>query len=215
MAGADIHTNFQLRVRTLFKSLRTNGLARSAFTMIFIRGLSIFIGVSLSVLLARWLAPDGYGAYLFTVTIAQFLAMPILAGLPTLVVREVAFAQAKGDAARRAGIIRWSAGFVLLTFVAVAACAAIVFILLDKSQDTASIQFLALPLVLALACLRLASAVVQGHEHPVAGSLGDGLIRPALLLSLVLIFAFSGLLSPATALWLHVVSAAMLAGFAV
>ena len=194
--------------------LRGSTMVRSTYAMLATRVLSILIGVALSVLLARWLAPEGYGSYLFTLTIAQFLAMPILAGLPTLVVREIAIARGRNDSNGLAGILRWSAGFVVLSFLTVAALA-ITFLLLRNQGDGAlPVYYMALPLVLALAFLQLGSAIVQGHEHPFAGSLGDGLIRPALLLGLFAVAAMVGFLSPGSALWLHVGAAAIAALFA-
>lgn len=199
---------------SLMQKLRGSSITRSTFAMLATRVISILIGIALSVLLARWLAPEGYGNYLFTLTIAQFLAMPILAGLPTLVVREMAIARGSNDSNGLAGILRWSAGFVVLTFLTVAALA-ITFLLLRHQGDGAlPVYYMALPLVLALAFLQLGSAIVQGHEHPFAGSLGDGLIRPALLLGLVAVAAMVGFLSPGSALWLHVGAATIAALFA-
>ncbi|RBI68997.1 hypothetical protein DQW77_16100 [Roseovarius sp. TE539] len=197
---------------SLMQRLRASSLVRSTLALLATRGLSILIGVALSVLLARWLAPEAYGAYLFTLTIAQFLAMPILAGLPTLVVREVATTRSSGDAEGLAGILRWSAGFILATFLVVTGLAAAFLLLWEGGEGTMSIHVLALPLVLALAFLRMGSALVQGYEHPFFGNLGDGLIRPALLLGLVSLAAVSGILSPEAALWLHVSSATATAG---
>lgn len=200
-------------IPSLIQKLRTNSMVRSTLALLATRGLSILIGVALSVLLARGLAPEGYGAYLFTLTIAQFLAMPILAGLPTLVVREVAVARGSGDAEGLAGILRWSAGFILATFLIVAGVAATFLLFREGVEGAMSIYALALPLVLALAFLRMGSALVQGYEHPFFGNLGDGLIRPALLLGLVSLVAASGILSPVVVLWLHVFSATTAASF--
>lgn len=197
------------------KGFFEGSMARSTLAMLVSRALSIFIGISLSVLLARWLAPDGYGSYLFTLTIAQFLAMPILAGLPALVVREVAIARGSDDASALAGIVRWSAGFIVATFVVVSSVAVLFLTIRSThSEDGLSIYLIALPLVLSLAFLQMWSAVVQGCEHPFAGSLGDGLIRPVILLGLVFLLATSGTLNPQTALWSHVAAAAAGAGFA-
>lgn len=194
--------------------LRASSIARSTFAMLVTRVLSIVIGIVLSVLLARWLAPEGYGNYLFTLTIAQFLAIPMLAGLPTLVVREMAIARGNNDSNGQAGILRWSAGFVLLTFLPVAALAVTFLLLRQQGDDALPVYYMALPLVMALAFLQLGSSIVQGYEHPFAGSLGDGLIRPTLLLGLVSTVAMSGFLTPVMALWFHIAAATIAAIFA-
>lgn len=199
---------------SIFERLSSNSIARSTFALMGTRVLSILIGVALSVLLARWLAPEGYGTYLFTLTIAQFLAMPILAGLPTLVVREVAIARGNNDPRRLAGILRWSAGFILLTFSTVAILGTILLFLQDHSGSSILIYYMALPLVLALAFLNLVCAILQGYEHPVAGNLGDGLLRPTLLLTLVSVAAMTGFLNPLMALWSHVAATCIAGVFA-
>lgn len=188
-------------------------MSRSTFALMGTRILSVLIGVTLSALLARWLAPESYGTYLFTLTVAQFLAMPILAGLPTLVVREVAIARSGKDAHGLAGILRWSVGFILVTSLAVTGAGGLFLLLQDPGKGDLSVLFIAIPLVLALALLQLGSAIVQGHEHPFAGNLGDGLLRPALLLGLVSLAAMAGGLSTGTALCMHVAAAAVAAGF--
>lgn len=189
-------------------------MARSTFALMGTRILSVLIGVALSVLLARWLAPEGYGTYLFTLTVAQFLAMPILAGLPTLVVREVAITRGDKDADGLAGILRWSLGFILVTSLVVAMAGGLFLLLRDTGKGDPSVLFIAIPLVLALAFLQLGSAIVQAHEHPFAGNLGDGLLRPGLLLGLVSLAAIIGGLDAGTVLWMHVAAAAAAAGFA-
>ena len=73
-----------------------------------VRAVNIGAGVALSALLARGLGTEGYGQYLFALALAQILAMPVLAGLPTLVIRETALARGRGDGAALRGLRRWA-----------------------------------------------------------------------------------------------------------
>jgi len=203
-------------VTTIFSAslhrLKVSYLLRKTVAMLGVRGLSILIGIALSLLLARWLKPEGYGTYLFTLTIAQLLALPILAGLPTLIVRQIARARGQTDGAGLAGILRWAIWFVLLTSGTILAAAAL-FIILTGSGADLRVELFALPLVVALAFLQVGSAIVQGYEHPVAGNLADALIRPAILLGLVGLGVALGILDPALALSFHVAAAMIAALF--
>ncbi|MEM7005563.1 MAG: flippase [Pseudomonadota bacterium] len=190
-------------------------MVRTTGAMLGVRALSVLIGIALSVLLARWLAPEGYGIYLFTLTIAKFLALPIVAGLPTLVVREVAIARGQADNNGLWGLLLWSAGFLLgTTCLASILTAAYVGISNGSSNGQTQIYLIAIPLVLSLAVLRVSSAVLQGHEHPFAGNLGDGFIRPSFLLIFIFVAVTFGVLTPTSALWFHVIAASLAASFA-
>src|SRR5262245_13517383 len=61
-----------------------------------------------AVVLARLLAPEGYGAYSFAIAIVAFLAIPSELGVPGLAVREIAVANARGDWPRMRAFIAWS-----------------------------------------------------------------------------------------------------------
>lgn len=179
------------------------------------RGLSILIGMALSVLLARWLGAADFGTYFFTITLANFLAMPVMAGLPTLVVREIAIARSSGDGGLVSGIVRWSVRFVLISSLAVGVIGGLTYWLTGWASEIRPFYFLALPLIVALGTMQLASAVLQGFEKPVLGNLPDGLMRPAILLFLASLAAVVGLLTPGITVAFHIAAAVLAAGWAV
>lgn len=180
------------------------------------RGLAVLTGIALSVLLARSLGAEGYGYYLFALTIAQILAMPVLAGLPTLVTRQTAVYHVQADWPRLRGIIRWSFGFVAVSAGVIAVLGAMYFALSGYSPEIMGVvNLLALPLVIALAFMHVVSAILRGFEHVFLGSLPDGLIRPVLLLAFVGVAVLLGVLTPALAMGLHVAAACLAAGWAV
>lgn len=172
------------------------------------RGVSILTGLALSILLARSLGSAGYGRYLFALTIAQMLAMPVLAGVPALLTRQVAIYRGRADWAGLRGIIRWSMGFVGLTtgFVAIGGVGYICFSA-SLSGGAVSVYLLALPLVVCLAFMNVGSAILAGFEYPFWSSLPDGLIRPLLLLCFVLGLIALGALTPSKTMILHAAAA--------
>jgi O-antigen/teichoic acid export membrane protein len=181
------------------------GLLRVGGAMAGTRGVTILTGMALSVLLARSLGAEGYGRYLFALTIAQMLAMPVLAGLPTLLTRQAAIYRGQADWSGLRGIIRWSLGFVGLStgLVALVGVGYLAFSGHPPS-DAGMVYMLALPLVVALAFMHVARAVLSGFEYPFWANLPDGLIRPVLLLGFVWGAVTLGVLTPALAMILHV-----------
>jgi len=69
---------------------------------------STALGFLLAILLARTLGPEGYGVYAFVFAIVSLLAIPTQLGLPQLVVRETAKAQAAEQWGLMRGLWRWS-----------------------------------------------------------------------------------------------------------
>ena len=135
--------------------------------------------------MARSLSPDGYGHYLYALTIAQILAMPVLAGLPTLVTRQIAIYRAHKNWAQLRGIIRWGLGFIAITSGAIALGGLGFLAFWKLPSEGAQVYLLALPLVVVLGLMRLSAAVIQGYEHPFWGTLPDSTLRPVILLALV------------------------------
>ena len=69
---------------------------------------SLVAGFVIALLLSRTLGSSGYGAYAFAIALGTFLSIPVLLGLPTLVVREVASDRVRAQWGLIRGIIRWS-----------------------------------------------------------------------------------------------------------
>ena len=184
--------------------------------LIAVKGLTTLSAMALSVLLARTLGAEGYGLYLFTLTIAHMLALPVLAGLPTLITRQTAIYRSQGDWSGLRGIVLWSQRFVFVTTAAII-CLGLGSLALVPHlvTDLSPVYFLSLPLIFCLAFMQVASAVLRGFEFPVWGQLPDSAIRPLLLLVLVAVTALLGLLTPATAMTVHVMAATAALAWAV
>lgn len=183
---------------------QATGLLGAGARLVAVRAVNVGTGIALAVLLARALGADGYGQYLFALALAQMLAMPVLAGLPTLVVRETAIALAQGDAAGLRGLRRWAFGFVAASSTLLGLGALGWVFVAAPSGPGAVAALIAVPLVAGLGFLRVAAALLQGYEKPLAGALPDGALRPLVLLAFVALALPAGGLSPAGAMALHV-----------
>lgn len=157
-----------------------------------------FVG---SVVLARLLGTDGYGAYAYAMAWINVLAAPTMLGLDKLLVREVAIQQARQDWGHMRGLLFWSN----IVIFAVSTVVALVVFVSTKARvlsaepmmtETLWIALLWLPL-LTLTCLR--QSAMQGLHRVVEGQLPEELVRPALFL--LLVFATALLVGGLNAPW--------------
>ncbi len=96
-------------------------LVRGGLGSLALKLASTALGFILVILLARSLGPEGYGVYAFVFAIVSLLAIPTQLGLPQLVVRETAKAQAAERWGLMRGLWRWSTLVVwLFSFVVLA-----------------------------------------------------------------------------------------------
>lgn len=171
-----------------------------------------FLGLLLSVLLARVLGAEGYGIYAFAFSVASLLAIPVQMGLPVLVVREVAHSQLKNQWGLFRGLLRRSNQLVVINSAMVVGGAAVYIAVGQASEDPAQLQtmFWALMLVPLIALGNLRGAILSGLHKVVQGQLPEMLLRPLFLVVMLLVMSFllpeSG---PDRAMLLHCVASAM------
>ena len=77
-------------------------LIRGGGGLAFLKVLNMLLMLIVGVLFARTLGPENYGIYAFLVSIITLLSLPAKAGLPTLLVREIAYNQQN----KKNGLIR-------------------------------------------------------------------------------------------------------------
>jgi O-antigen/teichoic acid export membrane protein len=165
-----------------------------------------------AVILARTLGPAGYGVYAYVFALIAILAVPAQFGLPGLVVRETAKAQATRDWPLMSGLWRWTntvAGTVSLALAAVAGLAAWALASRFAASELTTFAWglLLVPLIV-LGDLR--GAALRGLHRVVAGQLPDMILRPGLLMLFVVAAVLvlpPGRLTAAYAMGLHALAA--------
>jgi O-antigen/teichoic acid export membrane protein len=175
---------------------------------LFLRIGTTALGFVLAILLARALGPEGYGVYAFALAIVSLLAIPTQLGLPQLVVRETAKAQAAEQWGLMRGLWRWSTLVVWLFSSIVLGLAFVsLWLLGDRLNDmTHATLVMGLLLVPLLALSNLPSAALTGLRHVIAGQLPEPVLLASLtvLLCLVVFLPFSTQpLTSATAIGFH------------
>jgi O-antigen/teichoic acid export membrane protein len=188
-------------------------LVRGVMGSFVLKLVSTALGFILVILLARTLGPEGYGVYAFVFAIVSLLAIPTQLGLPQLVVRETAKAQAAEQWGLMRGLWRWSTLVIWLFSSIVLAIALVVLgVVADHFDDMTRATLVAGLLLIPLIALgNLRGAALRGLGHVVAGQLPEHVFRPALLILLcviVLVALPTQTLTPATAMGLHAFAAA-------
>lgn len=164
--------------------------------------LSMPLTLGASVLLARELGPEGYGQYVFVLSLITMLALPVGPGIGQLITREVAKYQHSEQWALFRGVLRRSNQWVVLAatfFLFVVVSAACWYAKWD-ANDRWALLLIASLLVPLFGFNTIRSNTLQGLRHVVLAQLPDLLLRPAVHLVAAGILLFAGLLNPATAL---------------
>ncbi|CAA0090375.1 Uncharacterised protein [Halioglobus japonicus] len=150
------------------------------------------LGFINSVLLARFLGADGYGVYVFVLSVVALLSVPTQFGMPILVMREFSALQAQEKWGYMKGLALRSHQFVAV--VATVGClGAAWWLWLNPSQYAAEKQsalLLGLLLVPILSLGALRDAMLGGLRHIILAQLPESIIRPALLMSGLLLAMF-------------------------
>lgn len=168
---------FRRYVKYLFNGIFGIGMSRLANRIL------VFL---LGVVLARLLGPEQYSAYVFAISTISLLSIPVVAGVPTLIVKEVA---------RNHVLEKWGAIKALLivsnlyVFIASAIIIAITTLWMVYGGQEASPEFVsnlqwAVWLIPLLAFTSVRSATIRGFRRVVAAELPE-LLKPVSLLLLI------------------------------
>jgi|Deesub1362A_J573_1020465.scaffolds.fasta_scaffold01190_2 O-antigen/teichoic acid export membrane protein len=159
---------------------------------------NVAFGFGTNLFLARLLGAKEYGVYTYAVSWAQFLAVPAVLGLNTLLTREVAKYKALKDWQSLKEIIRWSNRVVLLTSISIAVLFAMVIWSFQAkfAPEVRTTLWIAMALVPLLSFLFLRQGVLQGLGHVVEAQIPQFVIFPVTFLLLTtglhLIFGLKG-----------------------
>ena len=169
------------------------------------------------VILARALKPEGYGIYAYIYALTAMIAIPAQLGLPQLVVRETAKAQANEQWGLMRGLWRWSTISVWVFSAALMlATLSIVWFLGERISELERLTLIfGLLLIPLIALGNLRSAALRGLHRVVIGQLPENIIRPGLLILFLLIMSFHSpnqSLDPSSAMGLHALAAAIAFG---
>lgn len=169
---------------------RTIGQAMAGSFAVQLAGMALtfLVGVQL----ARGLGVDRYGQYGIAMAVISLAGIPAEFGLPRLVTREVAAAQASGNSASLFGILRWSERQCYMMSAAVIGVILVgTLAAYHKISAPVAVAILVgLPVIPLAALGRLRGAALQGLHHVVLGQIPPLVLRP-LLFALLLFGLFT------------------------
>lgn len=162
-------------------------LVRSALGSAGVQAAGHALALVLGIILARTLGPEGYGIYAYAFAIMSLLMIVAEAGVPTLLLREVAAAEGRGAWGLLLGALLRGVQLVGMASVIIAALGFIVLALFADSMAPASLHTMTV-MLLVLPCAALAKTVAHGlrglHKIVQAQAL-EMLLRPLLGIFLI------------------------------
>lgn len=162
-------------------------LLRGGISSIFLRILINILSLSMAVILARTLGASGYGIYAYAMAVATLLAIPAQVGLPTIVVRETARAEASENWGMIRGLWQWANKIVILVSLLLILLAALVFLGTAEhySESQLVTLYLSLALVPLMALGNLRGAALRGLRRVIQGQLPESVFRPFFLVMFI------------------------------
>ncbi|PTV97337.1 polysaccharide biosynthesis protein [Rhodobacter aestuarii] len=165
---------------------------RGAVGLTALRFASVGMGLIVTALLSRGLGVTEFGIFAFAISVATLLALPLTGGLPTLLMREIAIAEAKNTPTVSAGLTQWGYRLMGLVSLTLALLAAAAWWLGRKTglwpwdPKESIVVALVILLVPALSWQQVQRGILSGHQKVVLGGLGEQLFRPTLMVFLVI-----------------------------
>lgn len=175
-----------------------------------VRILSLFATLLSSVVLARVLGDEGYGLYVYALSVTTLLALPVQVGIPTLVIRETASAEAAGDWVALHSIREWAMRVNVLSGFAISG-AVLLYVFVGGTHlgsDGRIVLMLAAALILPVALISTLGATLLGLRWVISGLYPIEVLRPLLISGFVMasLFVRGDDLSPEIALGLNFIA---------
>lgn len=145
------------------------------------RGLTVILGV----ILARVLGPEEFGRYSFILSLIAIAVIPTIAGMPQLLVREVANSQLEKRWDELKGILNWAMGYiVVISFIVMLALAFAINYEWIR-PDIGNLLWIGLFLIPIRGILARQNALLNGLRFPVLAQLPQGVLSSFFILIIV------------------------------
>lgn len=142
------------------------------------RGLTVITGI----ILARVLGPEEFGRYGLVMSLLAMATIPTIAGMPQLVIREVAKLQLEQRWCELKGILRWSSLYVIIASAIVMLFISISIYMEWIKPSIGQYLWFGLAMIPMRGLLAKQSAVLSGMRFPVLAQLPQGVIASVVLL---------------------------------
>jgi O-antigen/teichoic acid export membrane protein len=158
----------------------------TAGLMLISRGLAMVAGI----VYARYLGPEQFGLYSFTMGIIAMATLPVIAGLPNLLVREIAHFHLEEKWALLTGVINWSHIYVLVLSIIIIICMYLGLYFNFFNTSVSNLLWVAVLLIPLRGKLIQQGAVLNGFRQPVLAQLPAEIFAPAFILIILFFYIF-------------------------
>lgn len=157
----------------------------TAFLMIASKGIAMLSAI----ICARYLGPEQYGLYGYAMSIISLATLPAIAGLPNLLIREVAKYHLDKRWELLKGVIQWSRFYVIAMSIFVVSIIYVALTLGFFKDSLSSLLLWAVLLIPMRGILTQQGAVLNGLRKPILAQMPKDILAPTIILA----FLFLGL----------------------
>jgi O-antigen/teichoic acid export membrane protein len=167
-----------------------NVILRKGGRSLFIRLLGVSLVFATSIVLARNLGAEGYGAYSYIYSLVILLTIPSQFGVPMLLIREIPGALVEKKIVFLEVLISWSATQVLLASLVVFAGFSIVVATLFRDHELSKYMIIAATALPLLSLSAISAAAIRAEGWVILGQISETVVRPLLFVVGVLAIKF-------------------------
>jgi O-antigen/teichoic acid export membrane protein len=138
------------------------------------------------VVFARYLGPEEFGRYSYIMSIILIVSLPVSAGLPNLLIREIATYQLNKDWGLLSGVISWSLRYIFKVSSLMIVLMLIIFYMEVFNKGVEELLWFSLCLIPITGLLTYQGAILNGLRRPVLSLLPAQILSPIIKLLLVL-----------------------------
>lgn len=166
-------------------------LLRGASGSAGMQAVNLLLTLVSGVMLARILGPESYGSYTFALSMVTLLSLPVKAGLPALLIREMAKNQLNKHWGTMKGLFKASNYFAIgYSLFVVSVSAVSLFLFKDGSEAVIATLFWALFLLPLMAFEAVRAGTLRGLRWVVSAQIPEQIVRPLILIILISILVF-------------------------
>jgi O-antigen/teichoic acid export membrane protein len=163
-----------------------NKFLGTAGLQMFSKGLIAFSGV----IFARYLGPEEFGRYTFIMSIVLIVGLPVAAGLPNLLIREVANYHLDGKWGLLSGVINWSRWYIFKVSSFMVGLMLFGFHLDIFDNEVEGGLWVAICLIPLRGLLTQQGAILNGLRRPILSLLPMQILSPIIILILLFLMVF-------------------------
>lgn len=160
----------------------------TASVNLFSKALTVILGV----LFARLLGPEQYGLYSYVMSVLALLTLPVIAGLPNLIIREIAHFQLEEKWSYLSGLIRWSRWYLLIFSLITLAVTTTLIHLGFFTSPVSELLVVALLIIPFRGLLTQQGAILNGFSKPILAQIPSQILMPSITLVVISSLVYIG-----------------------